>query len=375
MEIEKLVENFNLKGKIISIEEKRTGNINNTYIVTVEHEKVIKKYIIQKINTTVFNEPYVLMQNIENVTNYYKNYLRINNEDVERGTLSVIKTKNNKNLLRTSNNEYYRMYNYIDNAVSYDKFDDANMFYNVGIAYGRFVKVLDNYPMDKLNETIPNFHNSKKRLSDFLKDIKNDPCDRVKDVLAEIVYIIQRSDELSIIVDLLDNKEIPYRVTHNDTKINNVLMDLNTNEAICVIDLDTVMPGSALYDFGDAIRSGAATAIEDDKNLDQVTIDMEYYKCFTEAYLNETKDILTPIEIKYLPMACRIITLELAMRFLNDYINGDTYFKCDYETHNLDRARNQLKLVSEMELKFDEMENIVRKYISNNKQQLKKTFN
>jgi len=374
MPIEQLVENFNLAGKVIKIQEKNTGNINKTYIITTEHNKSQRKYIVQKINTTVFNEPYLLMKNIENVTNYYKNYLKNNNGDVERGTLSVIKTKNNKNLYRTSNNEYYRMYNYVDNATSYDKFDDASMFYNVGTAFGRFVKILNNYPMDKLNETIPNFHNSSIRLKDFLRDVKNDPCDRVKEVLAEIVYIIQRSDELSVIVDLLENREIPYRVTHNDTKINNVLMDSKTNEAICVIDLDTVMPGSALYDFGDAIRSGASTTIEDDKDLSKVTIDLDYYKSFTEAYLSETKDILTEKEIEYLPLACRIITLELAMRFLNDYINGDTYFKCDYETHNLVRARNQLKLVSEMELKFEVMERIVREFCSTNqKQKLKKT--
>lgn len=360
MDIKQIAENFKLPGEIVAIEENHTGNINKTFIVSVKNNEEIKKYILQKINTTVFNEPYLLMQNIESVTNYYKKYLKLHHGDTERETLSVIKTKRGLNLYRNYNDEYFRMYNYVDDAVTYDKSESAEMFHNVGIAFGRFVKVLNKYPMDKLSETIPNFHNSSVRLKDFLRDVKRDPCDRVKEVLHEIVYIIQRYDELGTIVDLLDKGKIPYRVTHNDTKINNVLIDKKTNEAICVIDLDTVMPGSALYDFGDAIRSGASTAVEDEKDLSKVTINMEYYRSFTEAYLSETKDILTETEIDYLPLSCKIITLELAMRFLNDYINGDTYFKCNYETHNLDRARNQLKLVSEMELNFEEMEKIVR---------------
>lgn len=360
MNIIEIVKNFNLPGEIIGVDENHTGNINKTFIISVKNEDKITKYILQKINTTVFNEPYLLMQNIESVTKYYKKYLKLHHGDTERGTLSVIRTKKNTNLYRTPNDEYYRMYNYVDNAITYDKSESAEMFHNAGVAFGRFVKVLNNYPMDKLSETIPNFHNSSVRLKDFLRDIKRDPCDRVKEVLPEIVYIIQRYDELGSIVELLDKGIIPYRVTHNDTKINNVLIDKDTHEAICVIDLDTVMPGSALYDFGDAIRSGASTTVEDEKDLSKVTINMDYYKSFTEAYLSETKDILTETEIEYLPLSCKIITLELAMRFLNDYINGDTYFKCNYETHNLDRARNQLKLVSEIELKFEEMEKIVR---------------
>lgn len=360
MKIEEIAQKFRLKGQIIEIKENNVGNINRTYIITTNDNDKKYKYVLQKINTIVFNEPYLLMQNIENVTEYYKAYLKKNNEDTERGTLSVIRTKNNINLYRTKSDEYYRMYNYVDNAKTYDKSENAEMFYNVGKAFGHFVKVLNGYPMDKLTETIPNFHNSKVRLGDFLKDVKKDPCNRVKDVLSEIVYIIQRQDELSSIVDLMAKGEIPQRVTHNDTKINNVLIDEKTNKAICVIDLDTVMPGSALYDFGDAIRSGAATTFEDDPNLKNVGINMEYFKRFTEAYLSETKEILLQTEIDNLALSCRIITLELAMRFLNDYINGDTYFKCNYENHNLVRARNQIKLVEQMEKHYDEMIKIVK---------------
>ena len=355
MKIEEIAQEFKLEGKIINIKENKTGNINKTYLIITDK----KKYILQKINTLVFNEPYLLMQNIENVTNYYKKYLKKNGGDTERETLSVIKTKEGINLYRNED-EYYRMYNYVDNAITYDKSESEEMFYNVGKALGHFVKVLNNYPMESLNETIPNFHNSKVRFKNFLKDIKKDPCNRVKNVCPEIVYIIQREDELKSIVDLLEKGEIPLRVTHNDTKINNVLIDSETNKAICVIDLDTVMSGSALYDFGDAIRSGASTTFEDDQNLNNVGINIEYFRSFTTAYLSETRDILKKEEIDNLVLSCKVITLELAMRFLNDYINGDTYFKCDYENHNLVRCRNQLKLVSEIEKNYDQMLKIVK---------------
>ena len=329
---------------------------------------------MQKINTEVFKNPDLLMQNIVNITNYYRQCLMNDNEDINRGTLTIIKTKDDNNFFKTANNEYYRMYNYIENTLSYDTIDNDELSYNVGKAFGKFVKVLNNYPIEKLYETIPNFHNSVVRLETFKNDIKKDSCNRVKDVLPEISFILNRSDTLSIIVDLLNSGEIPYRVTHNDTKVNNVLMDVNTNEGICVIDLDTVMPGSALYDFGDAMRTGAASIIEDDPNLDKVTINMNNFKSFTKGYLSETKDILTEKEIDNLAVSCIIITLEQAMRFLNDYINGDTYFKCKYDKHNLVRTRNQLKLVSEMERHLGEMKNIVKEYSGNNtvKKQVKK---
>lgn len=361
-ELENLVKKFNIKGEIKDIICNNTGNINKTYMVVVNENNIEKKYVLQKINTTVFNEPYLLMNNIVNVTNYCRQYLINNNEDIKRGTLNVIKTKDkkNQNLYRTKNNEYYRMYDFVENAISYDKTDNKDIFYNVGKACGHFVRMLDGYPMEELDETIPNFHNTKVRYDDLLNSIKKDPVDRAKNVMEEILFVLRRSDQVSIIVDLIEKGEIPVRVTHNDTKINNVLMDKTTNEAICLIDLDTVMPGSALYDFGDAIRSGASKTFEDDTNLSNVGISLEFFESFTEAYLSETKDILTKTEIDYLAFSCILLTLELVIRFLTDYINGDTYFKCDYENHNLDRVRNQIALVKDMEKNYSNMNNIVR---------------
>lgn len=370
-ELENLVKQFNIKGEIIDIVCNNTGNINKTYMVIVNYNKTEIKYVLQKINTTVFNEPYLLMNNIENVTKYSKEYLKNNYGDIKRGTLNVIKTKDNKNLYRTENNEYYRMYDFVENAISYDKTEDSHMFYNVGKACGNFVRMLDGYPIDELDETIPNFHNTKVRYNDLINSIKKDPVGRAKNVMEEILFVLKRSDQVSIVIDLIEKGEIPVRVTHNDTKINNVLMDKFTNEAICMIDLDTVMPGSALYDFGDAIRSGASKTFEDDTNLDNVGINLEYFESFTEAYLNETKDILTKTEIDYLAFSCILLTLELVIRFLTDYINGDTYFKCDYENHNLDRVRNQIALVKDMEKNYVNMNNIVRNLTTKKKLTLK----
>lgn len=360
MKLEELINKFNINGEIIDISCCNVGNINRTYIISMlDNKNNINKYILQKINTTVFHEPYLLMQNIENVTNYCKEYLKTNNKEYERGTLTVIRTKDNSNVFRTEEDEYYRMYNFLINTKTYNKPENIEMFYNAGKAFGRFVKMLDQYPMECLYETIPNFHNTKIRYDDFIKSIKKDPCNRVKDVKEEIKYFFDKKDSLGIIVDEIEKGNIPIRVTHNDTKINNVLIDTKTNEAVCVIDLDTVMPGSALYDFGDAIRSGAALTVEDDKEFEKAGINLDYFESFTKAYLSETADILTNTEIEYLAFSCILLTTELAMRFLTDYINGDTYFKCDYKNHNLDRCRNQIALAKDMENKYEYMNNII----------------
>ena len=241
-----IVKQFDLRGKILNIYESDTGNINSTFIVDVNDNGILKKYILQKINISVFKDPYLLMNNIVSVTNYCKKYLKENGLDEDRGTLSVINTTDGNMFYRTDNNEYYRMYNYIIGTRTYDKSESSEMFYNVGDAFGNFVRMLDNYPIEELKETIPNFHNSKVRFIDFMKDIENDKCGRVREVLDEIKFIIDRKDVFDVIVDGLEKGYIPFRVTHNDTKINNVLIDNNTGRAVCVIDLDTVMPGSAL---------------------------------------------------------------------------------------------------------------------------------
>ena len=350
--LKKIIGNFNITGDIISINPINNGIINTTYVATLSNEN---KYLLQRINTNIFKEPYRLMKNIENVTDFIKS-----NDTNGNDNLTVIKTKEGAPLYvnkdEFSHKSYYRMYNYISHAISYDKVDTPEIAYNTGKAFGHFQKVLKGYPMVLLEETIENFHNTKKRYADFLEAYRQDAVGRKQNAYKEICEIMSREDVCNIIVDLLDKKKIPYRVTHNDTKVNNVLIDPKTNEPVAVIDLDTVMPGSGLYDYGDGIRSACSTALEDEKDLLKVSIDMEKFKAYTEGYLSEMAPCLKPLEVENMANSVKIITLELAMRFLEDYLNGDTYFRTDYDDHNLVRARNQLKLVKEIEEKMPQME-------------------
>lgn len=360
--IEEIISKFNIAGKLINVEENNSGNINNTYVATFKMENgSTRKYLIQKINTTVFTEPYKLMKNIEGVTSYLKRQLA-KEEDTTHQVLEIIKTKDNKTLCYVDDNgerDYYRIYEYIENAVTYDCSVDSRIVYNTGKAFGNFQKLLRNYPMTKLSETIKDFHNTEKRYQKLIDDIKIDPFGRAIEVAPEIVFILQREDICSLITEELGTDEVPYRVTHNDTKVNNVMMNKDTGEFLAVIDLDTVMPGSMLFDYGDGVRSTASTAREDETNLRRVQLDLELFEAYTKGYLSEMAPYITYEELSLMGESIRIITLELAIRFLNDYINGDTYFKTSYEKHNLDRARNQIALVKDIETKLDYINNFI----------------
>ena len=360
--IEEIISKFNIAGKLIKVEENKTGNINNTYIVTFEMEDGnTKKYLIQKINTTVFTEPYKLMKNIEGVTTYLKRQLA-KEEDEKHRVLEIVKTKDNKTLCYIDDNgerDYYRIYEYIENAITYDCSVDKRIVYNTGKAFGNFQKLLRNYPISKLSETIKDFHNTDKRYQKLIEDIKIDSEGRAMEVAPEIVFILMREDICASITQELGTDEVPYRVTHNDTKVNNVMMNKDTGDFMAVIDLDTVMPGSMLFDYGDGIRSTAATAREDETDLNKVHLDLELFEAYTKGYLSEMAPYITYEELSLMGESIRIITLELAIRFLNDYINGDTYFKINYEKHNLDRARNQIALVKDIENKLDYINNFI----------------
>ena len=356
LEIERIINQFNIKGKLIDVKTNNSGNINNTYVATFSMEDgSIKKYLIQKINTTVFTEPYKLMKNIEGVTSYLKRQMLKDNDDKHQ-VLEVIKTKDNKSLCYIEEHgerDYYRIYEYIENAVTYDCSTDPRIVYYTGKAFGNFQKQLRNYPMNRLTETIKDFHSTDKRYKKLLEDIKIDSEGRVMEVAPEIVFILMREDIYSLITEELGTEAVPYRVTHNDTKVNNVMMNKDTGDFLAVIDLDTVMPGSMLFDYGDGVRSTASTAKEDEIDLSKVSLNLELFEAYTKGYLSEMAPYITYEELSLMGESIRIITLELAIRFLNDYINGDTYFKTNYEKHNLDRARNQLALVRDIEQKMD----------------------
>lgn len=380
--INEIVGKFNIDGELVKIDINDSGNINKTYVAVFKmKDGTLKKYLVQRINTSVFTEPYKLMKNIEGVTTYLKRQMQKDGDSSHR-VLEVVKTKDNKSLCCIQNNDqkdYYRVYEFIENAVTYDYSTDANIVYNTGAAFGNFQKALQDYPMNRLHETIPDFHDTKKRFKKLMQDIKIDPRGRVMDVTKEIVFILMREDTCSLIIDALENNEIPYRVTHNDTKVNNVMMNAETGEYMAVIDLDTVMPGSMLFDYGDGIRSTASTAKEDETDLSKVHLDLELFEQYTRGYLSEMAPYINEEELSLMGESIRIITLELAIRFLNDYINGDTYFKTNYRNHNLDRARNQLVLVQDIESKLDYMNqfiyNCYQEYKKGNVQTLKLTPN
>lgn len=368
--LEKTVEalkKFNFEGDIIRVVPFGSGIINDTFLVVCNDKDGNKnQYILQKINNLIFKNINQLMENYCNICDYLKAVISKRGGDVDRQTITVVPTKKGKNFYCDSMGNCWRSIKFIKNTVTYDVSESPQDFYKVGRTFGKFQNMLSDYNAAKLYETIPNFHNTKERYKSFIKSVEIDKVNRLDNVINEVNFIIERKEDTSILLDLLEKGELPLRVTHNDTKISNILMDATTKEGICVIDLDTIMPGLSLYDFGDAIRSGATHVLEDEKDLNKVFIDLEFFEAFTKGFLEETANSLTEKEIELLPMSVKVITLEQGMRFLTDYLNGDVYYKTSYNNQNLDRTRTQLKLVKDIEEKLDEMKNIVNKSLSNN---------
>lgn len=357
---------FNFKGDIIRVTPFGSGIINDTFLVVCNDKGSKNKYILQRINNSVFKNVNKLMENYCNVCDYLKDIICKRGGDIDRQTITVVLTNDGKSFYCDSKGNYWRVIKFIKNTVTYDVSESTGDFYKVGKTFGEFQNMLIDYNAESLYETIPNFHNTKERYKSFINAIERNKANRLDNVINEVNFIIERKSDTSILVDLLQKGKLPLRVTHNYTKISNILMDAKTKEGICVIDLDTIMPGLSLYDFGDAIRSGATHVSEDEKDLNKVFIDLEFFEAFTKGFLEGTANSLTEKEIELLPMAVKIITLEQGIRFLTDYLNGDVYYKTNYNDQNLDRTRTQLKLVKDIEEKLNEMKNIVNKCLSNN---------
>lgn len=339
------------------------GHINETYAVYMQgEEKDEKSYILQRLNSNVFKDSAAVMENIYGVTEYLRNVIREEGGDPDRETLSYIKTKNGLPFFEDSEGEPWRCCNFISDSECYQLVERPEQFYQSGNSFGHFLKQLKDYPAEKLHETIPNFHHTVKRFEAFAFALKRDLKNRAASCREEIDFVLKREKDCAVMVTKQEEGSLPLRVTHNDTKLNNILFDANTGEGLCIIDLDTIMPGLAANDFGDSIRFGAATAAEDEKNLDLMHFDIHLYEQYAKGYLEEAKDVLTKEEIDSLPWGARLMTLECGIRFLTDYLEGDTYFKTEYPEHNLVRARTQFKLVKEMEEQFEEMNRIVWKY-------------
>ena len=348
--MQKAINYFQVEGTPVECKAFGHGHINYTYKVTTDTGK---EYILQRINKNVFKQPDELMENVSAVSEF----LRTRVED-PRAALHFIPSTDGKFYYRDKRGEYWRVYEFVGGFCLEAPESDAD-FYESAIAFGKFQEMLRDFPAEKLHETIPEFHNTINRYVIFEDALEQDMCNRAKTVEYEIGFIMARKGEAGTLQRMRESGELPLRVTHNDTKLNNVLLDKDTRKALCVLDLDTVMPGLSLYDFGDSIRFGASTAAEDEKDLDKVHINLDLFRIYTLGYMRACPS-LTEKEVEMLPWGARIITLELAVRFLTDYLQGDHYFKTAYPDHNLVRARTQLKLVADMEEKWDEMMAIVR---------------
>ena len=362
-EVAETAQNFRIAGEITDIKKIETGHINSTYVLTCEKKDGgIIRYTFQTINTKVFTQPVELMENFRNVTDYLKTVIAKEGGDPERETLTLVLTHDDQNYYKDAEGKYWRMYVYIEDVISYQSVVRPILFENSAKAFGRFQKQLASYPADTLHETIKQFHDTVKRFRDFEEAVAKDAMGRAKDIPDDIAFYLAHKDICGAITEKIASGEIPLRVTHNDTKLNNILMDSKTDEAVCIIDLDTVMPGSALYDFGDSIRFGASSAAEDEPDLSKVHFCPDLFEAYTRGYLSEAKDALNETEKDLLPMSAILMTLECGMRFLGDYLNGDTYFAVHRPGQNLDRSRTQMKLVSDMEAQLDDMKAIVAKY-------------
>ena len=361
--IDEAISQFRYEGVLIDERPYGSGHINDTYLLTFEiAEMGTIKVILQRMNKNIFTKPIELMENILNVTSYLRKKIIENGGDPDRETLNVIRTVDNMPYFVDSEGEYWRSYKFITDATSYDQVESPEDFYQSAVAFGNFQRLLAEYPAETLHETIEGFHDTKARFQVFKKAVEDDVCGRAASVQKAIQFVLEHEHLANVFADLLEKKEIPLRVTHNDTKLNNIMIDNKTRKGICVIDLDTVMPGLAMNDFGDSIRFGASTATEDEQDLSKVSCDMELFDLYAKGFIEGCGGKLTEKEIDLMPTGAMVMTFECGMRFLTDYLQGDTYFKIHRENHNLDRCRTQFKLVKDMEAKWDTMREIIDKY-------------
>lgn len=356
------IESYQFAGKLVDVRPYGSGHINDTYLVTLKEDGNEKKVILQRMNKNIFTKPVELMENVLGVTSYLRERIIENGGNPDRETLNVIPTSEGKPYFVDSEGEYWRAYKFITGATSYDAVETPEDFYQSAVSFGNFQRLLAEYPAETLHETIEGFHDTKARFAVFKKAVEEDACGRAASVQKEIDFVLAHEDVANVFGDMLAKGELPLRVTHNDTKLNNIMIDDETRKGICVIDLDTVMPGLAMNDFGDSIRFGASTAAEDEQDLSKVSCDMGLFEIYTKGYIEGCGGRLTEKEIEMLPMGAKVMTFECGMRFLTDYLEGDHYFKIHREGHNLDRCRTQFKLVEDMEAKWDTMQEIVKKY-------------
>lgn len=352
--IKRIFKEYGIKHEVSEIEQISTGNINDTYRVRAGGEY----YTVQRVNIYVFKHPVMVMENIKTIADYIDdNNIEVGECDIQR----FLTAPDGKNYRVVDDDSFWRVAKFVD-GVTYNTVTDSRLMYNAGFAFGNFQNLLDGIDMNKLHETIPGFHDTKKRFDDLFESVEEDAAGRVLECKEEIAFLEEHREMAGTLMKLFNEGKIPARVTHNDTKYNNIIINPETGRAVCVIDLDTVMPGIVMNDFGDAIRFAANTTIEDDPELDKVSINLKYFEKFTHGYMDACGSKLTQTEKDNLALGAIILTIELAARFLKDYLDGDKYFKIMYPAHNLVRTRNQIRLTQDMLKHYDEMKEIVSKY-------------
>jgi hypothetical protein len=362
-DIPEIIQHFQFEGRFLDAVPYGLGHINDTYAIRFQlPDGRIQRYILQRINHNVFKRPDQVMHNMERVTAHLRTKIIAAGGDPDREAISLIPAVDGTAYYVSTAGDYWRVQRFIEGAKSYQVADSLDIYYAAAGAYGRFLRMLDDFPADELYATIPDFHHTPKRFQTFERSVGEDRAGRVASVQGEIDFIFDRAKDANVLMDLYDQGLMPDRVTHNDTKFENVMIDDESGRGVCVIDLDTVMPGFAVFDFGDSVRSGATTAAEDEPVTSKVHFDLAVFERLAQGFLEETRDVLTPVEVGHLAFGARLITFEQAIRFLTDYLDGDVYYKTSHERHNLDRCRTQIKLVSEMEDHFEEMNRIVQAY-------------
>lgn len=360
--VHEAIDGFKLPGELKECIRYGSGHINDTYRLTYETLQGTKRYILQRMSKSIFKKPVELMENVSGVTAWLRKKIIENGGDPERETLTLVKSNDGLPYFVDSTGEYWRVYLFIEGATCYDAVKDDNDFYQSAVAFGHFQRLLADYPAETLHETIKDFHNTPDRLEKFKKAAAEDICGRAASVQKEIDFILEREELTHALYDLQLDGRLPLRVTHNDTKLNNIMIDDETGKAICVIDLDTVMPGLTANDFGDSIRFGASTALEDEQDLSKVSCDLHLFDVYARGFIEGCGGALTDLEIDMLPMGAILMTFENGIRFLTDHLEGDHYFHIHREGHNLDRCRTQLTLVKDMQEKLPQMNAIIQKY-------------
>lgn len=366
LKLDEALQGFDFGGEVAGAVRYGSGHVNDTFAVYVQKpDGSPRRFILQKINTRVFKDPQALMENIVGVTDYLKQIKLKDPAFPKEKILYVLRTKQGEAFFRDSVGGAWRVYNFIEDTICLQSVEKPEQFYSAAKSFGLFLRELEGYPAETLHETILKFHDTRSRFKNFKAALEADTQARAKKVRDEIDFVLKREADCGYLMELLEAGKLPLRVTHNDTKLNNILLNPQTGEGECIIDLDTIMPGLALNDFGDSIRFGANAAAEDETDLNKVVLDLELFEAYTRGYLSVAGDVLTPAELECLPWGAKLMTLECGMRFLTDYLEGDVYFKIHRENHNLDRCRTQFKLVSEIEKHFGEMQRIVQKFQKN----------